>query len=124
MTSESALRIIFKRLQTAKMNKVPIFVEVKRKCIKSLLEALEANSLLIINQKCKTYYEVKSTETISKIETPPTFMNVKKNHIETCARKMLPNSMGHLILSTTMGIMSHNDAIRQKLGGQIIGLIY
>ncbi|MEM0097085.1 MAG: 30S ribosomal protein S8 [Conexivisphaerales archaeon] len=40
-------------------------------------------------------------------------------------RRYLPAvGMGIILLSTDKGVMSHNDAMKQKLGGRLLGYVY
>merc|ERR1719394_2390422 len=51
--------------------------------------------------------------------------DVPVHEIEKWVVNLLPSrQFGHLILSTTYGIMTHEDARRKKTGGKILGFFY
>ena len=51
--------------------------------------------------------------------------DVKVDEIEKWIVNLLPSrQFGHLILSTTYGIMTHEEARRKKTGGKILGFFY
>ena len=50
---------------------------------------------------------------------------VKINEIEKYLRRFLPSrNFGVLVISTNKGLISHVDAINQKIGGSIIAYFY
>ena len=51
--------------------------------------------------------------------------DVKYDEIEKWIVNLLPSrQFGHVILSTTFGIMTHEEARRKKTGGKILGFFY
>jgi small subunit ribosomal protein S15Ae len=51
--------------------------------------------------------------------------DVPYDEIEKWIVNLLPSrQFGHLILSTTYGIMTHEEARRKKTGGKILGFFY
>ena len=51
--------------------------------------------------------------------------DVKYNEIEKWIVNLLPSrQFGHLLLSTTYGILTHEEARRKKTGGKILGFFY
>ncbi|CAG8457134.1 16707_t:CDS:2 [Acaulospora morrowiae] len=51
--------------------------------------------------------------------------NVKIEDIEKWINNLLPSrQFGHLVLTTSAGIMDHNEARRKHTGGKIIGFFY
>ena len=51
--------------------------------------------------------------------------DVKYDDIEKWIVNLLPSrQFGHVILSTTFGIMTHEEARRKKTGGKILGFFY
>lgn len=51
-------------------------------------------------------------------------IEVKKKNILKLAVELLPAITGHMILSTSRGIMSHHRAMKEGLGGKVIAVIY
>ena len=51
--------------------------------------------------------------------------DIQSNKIEEQVANLLPSRLfGHIVLTTTFGIMDHNEAIRKKTGGKILGFFY
>ncbi len=51
--------------------------------------------------------------------------NVKSENIEKYVRRFLPSkNFGFIILSTSKGLMSHNEALEKKIGGSLIAYVY
>ena len=51
--------------------------------------------------------------------------DVKYGEIEKWIVNLLPSrQFGHLLLSTTYGILTHEEARRKKTGGKILGFFY
>ena len=50
---------------------------------------------------------------------------VKKDEFEKYERRFLPSAgFGFLIVSTSKGIMIHEDAIKKGIGGNLLGFVY
>ena len=51
--------------------------------------------------------------------------DVTQDEIEKWIVNLLPSrQFGHLVLTTSMGIMTHEEARRKKTGGKILGFFY
>jgi len=51
--------------------------------------------------------------------------NVKLNELEKWVAKLLPSrQFGHIVLTTSAGIMDHEEARRKHVAGKIIGFFY
>ena len=51
--------------------------------------------------------------------------DIKVNEIEMWTRNLLPcRQFGHIVLTTSMGIMDHEEAKRRHVGGKVIGFFY
>jgi len=51
--------------------------------------------------------------------------DVKKGEVEQWVQNVLPSrGFGHLVLTTTFGIMDHDESRRKKTGGKILGFFY
>jgi len=51
--------------------------------------------------------------------------NVKLNELEKWVTKLLPSrQFGHIVLTTSAGIMDHEEARRKHVAGKIIGFFY
>lgn len=85
---------------------------------------LQENNLIIVVKEYKSSYIVKVATSVQTIESLPRFIHTKKNKLNEWAKQMLPKNKGHLLVSTSKGILSHTEAEKQHLGGQILGVIY
>jgi small subunit ribosomal protein S15Ae len=51
--------------------------------------------------------------------------DVPVNELEKWIVNLLPSrQFGHIVLSTTFGIMTHEEAKRKKTGGKVLGFFY
>lgn len=51
--------------------------------------------------------------------------DIKANNIETYTKNKLPTRQwGYVVISTPSGLMDHEEAIRQNMGGQVLGYFY
>lgn len=51
--------------------------------------------------------------------------DIKANNIETYTKNKLPTRQwGYVVISTPSGLMDHEEAIRQNIGGQVLGYFY
>jgi len=51
--------------------------------------------------------------------------DIKGSEIEKWVVNLLPSrQFGHIVLSTTYGIMTHEEAKRKKTGGKVLGFFY
>ena len=51
--------------------------------------------------------------------------DVTQDEIEKWIVNLLPSrQFGHIVLTTSMGIMTHEEARRKKTGGKILGFFY
>lgn len=121
--SKDAITTTLKRLNTSIVINVPIIVEIKINSVKTLIETLENEQVLVITRKNSNSYLVKVKTEITAIEALPKFISTKKTQIPDLVDKFLANKEGYLILSTTNGIMTHLRAQQKHIGGQILGFI-
>ena len=51
--------------------------------------------------------------------------DIKLNEIEMWSNNLLPcRQFGHIVLTTSMGIMDHDEAKRKHTGGKVLGFFY
>lgn len=51
--------------------------------------------------------------------------DVSHHDMEEWVARLLPSrQFGHIVLTTSSGIMDHNDARRKKVGGKVLGFFY
>ena len=62
---------------------------------------------------------------VNKVGVISPRFDIQSNKIEEQIANLLPSRLfGHIVLTTTFGIMDHNEAIRKKTGGKILGFFY
>lgn len=61
------------------------------------------------SEKNKTYVQINAD--ITTIGVVNSFINVKKEQVERWAAKLFPTINGSLILSTSAGLMTHQEAM-------------
>lgn len=113
-----------KRLQVAHAVNVPVYVDTTIKSILNLLNMLETEKCATITKKHKTYRLVEVTNEVTKIEVFPQFIHSKAHKLNKYAKEFLNGKNGQLIVSTSQGFMSHEKAMKKKIGGQIIAYIW
>ena len=68
---------------------------------------------------------VELTGRINKCGVISPRFDVQVNEIEKWIVNLLPSrQFGHILLSTTFGILTHEEARRKKTGGKILGFFY
>lgn len=51
--------------------------------------------------------------------------NIKHHEIESWVARLLPSRLfGKIVLTTSSGIMDHEEARRKKVGGKVVGFFY
>jgi small subunit ribosomal protein S15Ae len=60
---------------------------------------------------------------MDKLSLQPTFTSLQE--LEGWAERLLPSrQFGLVVLTTSSGIMDHEEARRKKVGGKILGFFY
>ena len=89
----------------------------------SLLERRMAAPFQYASQRGKIVVEL--TGRINKCGVISPRFDVPLKDIEAWVNNLLPSrQFGHLVLSTTFGIMDHEEARRKRTGGKILGFFY
>jgi len=70
-------------------------------------------------------YKVTLTGTINKCGVVKPRYSVKHTEFEKWEKRYLPaKDFGFIIASTSHGVMSHDDAIKKGIGGQLLAYVY
>jgi len=99
------------------------------KVIKKVLDIMNNNNYLgQYNSITTTRGEMLNLNLLGKINKcgviKPRF-NVKKNEFEKFEKRFLPaKNFGILIVSTSKGMMTHDEAKQQGLGGRLVAYVY
>ena len=112
-----------KRLQIAKCVNVPIIVNTDKKIDVNTVLALEKEGYVTIIQRFTNSVVVKVTSKVMNLRVTELRCHTKAKHWPVKIDQYLGKNCGHLIISTSSGIMLHNEAIKRKIGGVILGYV-
>lgn len=124
------LRNVLKKLNANKTNSVTV---KKTHLMKKFVQVLVDNNFVEISENSgvltikptkeavefRPIYNLAELTGKRKSTTSATIKDLK-----TVARKELPSLSGVILITTRQGIMTHSDALNNKTGGIIIGLVY
>lgn len=119
MAGKEELQNTLKRLNRAKNNSIPIVVDTRRKIVKLLINLLAKKEIIIILKETQNSSIVKVAESVREIEVLS--INSTAKQVSEWANKLPLGKNGHLILTTSKGLVSHQD--ERKIGGIILGFI-
>lgn len=110
-------------MNAKKAGKKRIVVKRVSNLLMKLLEILKEDKMIDFKkEKEGTAIELNEVSTCSAIK--PRF-NVKVEDIEKYIRRFLPaRGVGTIIISTSKGLMKHEDAIKKNMGGSLIAYYY
>jgi small subunit ribosomal protein S8 len=99
------------------------------KLLGNILEVMKANHYIVdyefIEDGKSGVYRVKLAGKINECRAVRPRYTVKKNGFEKFEKRFLPSrDLGLLIVSTSLGVMSHKDAIDKKIGGRLLAYVY
>ena len=106
-----------------KAKKKQIVINSTSKFLLKILDVIK--ELVYIDYKTKekqVIVEIKKLNYCSAIK--PRY-NVSADEIEKYVRRFLPaKDFGYLIISTSKGLMTHEEAIEKNIGGSLIAYVY
>jgi ribosomal protein S8 len=110
-------------MNAKKAGKKRIVVKRVSNLLLKLIEILKEDKMIDFKkEKEGTAIELNEVSTCSAIK--PRF-NVKVEDIEKYIRRFLPaRGVGTIIISTSKGLMKHEDAIKKNMGGSLIAYYY
>nr|MBA4404933.1 30S ribosomal protein S8 [Nanoarchaeum sp.] len=116
-------------LNAEKVGKTECDIKNVSKIIKIIMEILKENDYIgdyVVTSNVKgEYINVKLLGKINKCGAIKPRFPVKLDEYEKFEKRYLPaNDFGIMIVSTSKGMMTHNKAIDQKLGGKLIAYCY
>lgn len=112
-----------RRLEQSRVTNIPIIIEVRKSSVKQLVKTLLDKKKIRKIKDYKNSCFVKLSTGVNRVEALAQTITVKKDEILEWSAKLLDNEEGHLIMTTTKGVISHREAIHYKIGGEILGLI-
>lgn len=124
MAPHDQLRRILQKLNRARIDKQKVRINCEKGIIKSLLTILRDEQLVKLNETTKTEVNVEISSDVSNIQELRDIIPAKNYQLREWVIKLVPTITGHLILSTSEGLMTHHKALNKNLGGKIIGLVY
>jgi len=111
------------------VGKETIYIYPTSKLLRGILKILKENGYIEDFEYIENYrggiFKVKLRGRIHNIGVIKPRFPVKWREIEQWERKYLPSyTMGLLIISTPKGIMTHEEAKKQRIGGRLIAYVY
>jgi len=121
-----ALRSI---LNAEKRGKRQVLIRPSSKVITKFLQVMMSHGYVgefeIIDDHRANKIVVELNGRINKCGVISPRFDIKLNEIEQWVNNLLPSrQFGYLILTTSYGIMDHEEARRKQTGGKILGFVY
>lgn len=123
MSAKLELATTLKRLNNAKKVKVPIVIDTNKSSVRTLLNTLLENELLVTVKSYKTSCIVRVTTKVIDIENLSHTVKIKSRELEAKASSILEGKNGHVLLTTIKGVITHQEAMKHKIGGEILAFI-
>uniref|UniRef100_A0A7S0C637 30S ribosomal protein S8, chloroplastic n=1 Tax=Proboscia inermis TaxID=420281 RepID=A0A7S0C637_9STRA len=130
MTRMSVLADCLKTITNAeKRGKRQVLIRPSSKVIVKFLQVMQQHGYVgefeIIDDHRSGKIVVELTGRLNKCGVISPRFDVPYDDIEGWITNLLPSrQFGHVILTTTYGIMTHEEARRRKTGGKILGFFY
>jgi len=130
MTRMSVLADCLKTLSNAeKRGKRQVLIRPSSKVIIKFLRLMQEEGYIgefeIVDDHRSNKIVVELTGRLNKCGVISPRFDVKVGEVEKWVVSLLPSrQFGHIVLTTTYGIMTHEEARRKKTGGKILGFFY
>jgi small subunit ribosomal protein S15Ae len=130
MVRMSVLADALKTIYNAeKRGKRQVVLRPSSKVIVKFLQAMQQHGYIgefeIIDDHRSNKIVVELNGRLNKCGVISPRFDVGVNEIEKWVVNLLPSrQFGHILISTTYGIMTHEEARRKKTGGKILGFFY
>ena len=130
MTKMSALADCLKTISNAeKRGKRQVIIRPASKVIVKFLQVMQKNGYIgdfeVLDDHRAGKIVVNLIGHINKCGVISPRFDIKQGEVEQWVQNVLPaRSFGHLVLTTTFGIIDHDESRRKKTGGKILGFFY
>lgn len=123
MATLNLLKSVLEQLDIARERCMEVEFAVNAN-VKKLLQILSDQGLLQLVICNNEQIIVKVNKEASSFSALSQLITVRRTNLLQIAAKLVPTVMGNLLIFTRMGVMSHHEALHQRMGGQIIGMAF
>mmetsp|Transcript_27765 Transcript_27765/g.20145 ORF Transcript_27765/g.20145 Transcript_27765/m.20145 type:complete len:131 (-) Transcript_27765:41-433(-) len=130
MTKMSVLADCLKTMSNAeKRGKRQVIIRPSSKVVVKFLQCMQKNGYIgefeVVDDHRSGKIVVNLVGRINKCGVISPRFDVNVRGVEQWVQNVLPSrGFGHLVLTTTFGIMTHEEARMKKTGGKILGFFY
>jgi ribosomal protein S8 len=111
-------------MNAKKARKKELSIKMKSKLLIKILDIMKRSGYINYSEEDKII-KIEIKESLNECRAIKPRFNVASESIEKYVRRFLPSrDFGFIIISTSKGLMIHDDAVKQNIGGSLIAYIY